>query len=113
MQELANVQGVGGLYFVGAYSLYSVPLLENGVASAMKVALRLGARVPWLDQENPVEISTEGDGKPLMAAGGSRKNDQFIWAGVGLDAWARSILGANCFCNASAEATPAFKALDQ
>jgi hypothetical protein len=76
----------------------------------MKVALRLGARVPWLDQEGSGDASSEGDANPLMAGGTAipAKNDRYIWAGVGVNAWSRSILGASCFCNAGAEATPAF-----
>ena len=38
---LAKVNGRGGIWFVGAYSLYSMPLLENGVRSAIRVANRL------------------------------------------------------------------------
>jgi len=42
MGELAKVQGKGHVWLVGAYSLNSMPLLENGVKSAIDVAARLG-----------------------------------------------------------------------
>ena len=42
MVSLAQTQGRGSVWFVGAYSLYSMPLLENGVKSAIGVARRLG-----------------------------------------------------------------------
>lgn len=32
-----SVKGVGGVWFVGAYALLSVPLLENGVNTAIQV----------------------------------------------------------------------------
>ena len=37
MAELQASQGHGHVWFVGAYSRYSMPLLENGVKSAMEV----------------------------------------------------------------------------
>lgn len=42
MATLQKAQGTGHVWFVGAYSLDSMPLLENGVKSAMVVARRLG-----------------------------------------------------------------------
>lgn len=42
MERLQESQGKGHVWFVGAYSLNSMPLLENGVKSAMRVARRLG-----------------------------------------------------------------------
>ena len=42
MAQLATSQGVGHIWFVGAYARYSMPLLENGVKSAMEVSRRLG-----------------------------------------------------------------------
>ena len=39
---LAQSQGAGHVWLVGAYSRYSMPLLENGVKSAMEVARALG-----------------------------------------------------------------------
>jgi len=42
MQDLQQLQGVGRVWFVGAYSLDSMPLLENGVKSSIEVASRLG-----------------------------------------------------------------------
>ena len=47
MRRLAGIQGSGGVWFVGAYALYSVPLLENGVRSGVRVAKSLGCNVPW------------------------------------------------------------------
>ncbi|KAH9256346.1 hypothetical protein BASA81_005579 [Batrachochytrium salamandrivorans] len=41
LDHLNSKQGQGGLWFVGAYSLYSMPLLENGVRSAIRVANKL------------------------------------------------------------------------
>ena len=41
MQQLRRAQGDGHIWFVGAYSRYSMPLLENGVTSAMEVARAL------------------------------------------------------------------------
>eukprot|EP00939_MAST-03C_sp_MAST-3C-sp1_P002851 g2851.t1 len=40
-------QGEGHIYVVGAYTLFDVPLQENGVASAIAVTSRLGVRVPF------------------------------------------------------------------
>ena len=45
MAELKASQGHGHVWFVGAYSRYSMPLLENGVKSAMEVARALGVDV--------------------------------------------------------------------
>ena len=96
--------GTGGLYFVGAYSLYALPLLENGVASAMKVAMRLGAQVPWLGSSG----EEKGAQHKKQQAGGSGSsssfvsvstNGHFVWQGCGVDAWARNLLGGACFCN--------------
>jgi len=42
MADLQAAQGHGHVWFVGAYSRYSMPLLENGVKSAMVVARALG-----------------------------------------------------------------------
>jgi hypothetical protein len=47
MNDLEDCQGVGGLWFVGAYALFSVPLLENGVESAIRVSAAIGAPCPW------------------------------------------------------------------
>lgn len=49
IDALRDAQGDGGLFFVGAYSLYSMPLLENGVRSSCKVAKMLGAETVWGD----------------------------------------------------------------
>ena len=42
MADLASRQGSGHVWCVGAYARYSMPLLENGVKSAMEVARALG-----------------------------------------------------------------------
>ena len=47
---LKERQGKGGLYFVGAYSLYSMPLLESGVKSSCYVSTMLGAPPIWGDR---------------------------------------------------------------
>ena len=44
---MAQQQGVGGVWFVGAYARLAVPLLENGVCAAVAVAAALGAPCPW------------------------------------------------------------------
>ena len=53
MKRLHDVQGKGGIHFVGAYALLAVPLLENGVRSAMQTAERIDptCRAPWLDAD--------------------------------------------------------------
>ncbi|KAL1504482.1 hypothetical protein AB1Y20_010887 [Prymnesium parvum] len=42
MRQLQAAQGRAHIWFVGAYSRYSMPLLENGVKSSMEVARKLG-----------------------------------------------------------------------
>ena len=37
--------GKNGVWFAGSYSLYTVPLLESGVISAVRVAEQLGVKV--------------------------------------------------------------------
>lgn len=49
IDKLREAQGEGGIYYVGAYSLYSMPLLENGVRSSCKVARMLGVEPVWGD----------------------------------------------------------------
>ena len=41
-KELADEQGNDGIFFVGSYVHYDMPLLENGVVSALDVGRRLG-----------------------------------------------------------------------
>ena len=52
----------------GAYALYSVPLLENGVRSGMRVANSLGCKVPWSGSVGAEEDANSawvgGQGKP-------------------------------------------------
>ena len=50
MDLLEECQGLGNLYYVGAYVLLSVPLLENGVESSIRTCHKLGAKCPW----NPI-----------------------------------------------------------
>lgn len=42
MASLATLQGKGRVWFVGAYSRYTMPLLESGVKSAFEVSRSLG-----------------------------------------------------------------------
>jgi len=49
MAALHASQGSGHVWFIGAYSRYSMPLLENGVKSAMEVARALGVRTSDLE----------------------------------------------------------------
>jgi len=45
--ELDKYQGRNNVFFVGAYSKYGIPLLENGVKSAIDICERLGVSVDW------------------------------------------------------------------
>jgi len=48
MKLLEEIQGEGGIYFCGSYSLYGMPLLENGVESALTVAEMITPnKRPW------------------------------------------------------------------
>lgn len=49
MAQLASAQGAGHVWFVGAYSRYTMPLLENGVKSAFEVARALGVATEDLE----------------------------------------------------------------
>ena len=75
--ELSRLQGKGGLFFVGAYSLYSMPLLENGVRSACLVAKELGAAASWGDiqykgdQEIEERARAGGRGEAKTGGGGA------------------------------------------
>ena len=44
-QQLANMQGEGGLWFAGAWGSYGFH--EDGLKSALRVANRLGVQAPW------------------------------------------------------------------
>ena len=59
LDTLAKAQGQGNVWFIGAFSLYSMPLLENGARSAIRVANKLlkGSKVP--------EIGTQISGAPF------------------------------------------------
>jgi hypothetical protein len=48
-ERLEKLQGSGGIFYVGAYVNYEVPLLENAVKSAAKVARRLGVSLGLAD----------------------------------------------------------------
>ncbi|WP_413557416.1 NAD(P)/FAD-dependent oxidoreductase [Bdellovibrio sp. HCB209] len=44
-QGLPSIQGLGGVYYAGAWSRYGFH--EDGILSAVGVAERLGVRIPW------------------------------------------------------------------
>jgi len=73
IEELKRLQGEGGLYFVGAYSLYSMPLLENGVRSSCLVAKELGSEAPWgdLQYQGDKEIEERRKGEGTRGGGGA------------------------------------------
>ncbi|WP_455384525.1 NAD(P)/FAD-dependent oxidoreductase [Acidihalobacter prosperus] len=62
-QRLPELQGMGGLWLAGAYTGYGFH--EDGLASAVSIARRLGALPEWLDLENhrsgpaPSTLATE------------------------------------------------------
>jgi len=73
MAALHKSQGQGHVWFVGAYSRYSMPLLENGVKSAMEVARALGVTTSDL----------EVDEEQLSAAAASANTARNrLWLGV-------------------------------
>lgn len=73
MAALHKSQGQGHVWFVGAYSRYSMPLLENGVKSAMEVARALGVTTSDL----------EVDEEQLSAAAASANTARHrLWLGV-------------------------------
>lgn len=47
LARLASLQGEHGLFCAGSYALVGMPLLDNGVASGLRVAAALGGRLPW------------------------------------------------------------------
>ena len=47
LEALWRGQGCGGVYYCGAYSLFSVPLQESAVKSAVRVAELLGVECGW------------------------------------------------------------------
>lgn len=77
MNDLEDCQGGGGLWYVGAYALFSVPLLENGVESAIRVANRLGAPCPW---KPTFSSSTKSNAKSLYVD----KAKGFNWANLAI-----------------------------
>lgn len=48
VRKLWELQGSGGVWFVGAYSLFMVPLQESACLSALRVAAALGEAPAWL-----------------------------------------------------------------
>jgi predicted NAD/FAD-binding protein len=69
MRALAGAQGEGGLYFCGAYALFAIPLQENGVRSAVRVAEMLGSPCPWADPgEAQLKANFERRTKAAVAA---------------------------------------------
>ncbi|EOD12513.1 hypothetical protein EMIHUDRAFT_120095 [Emiliania huxleyi CCMP1516] len=63
MGKLARCQGRGSLWLVGSYVRCSMPLLENGVTSAIEVAKRLGVDV------SDIEYVESRQAKPQPAGG--------------------------------------------
>ena len=64
-----RVQGKGGVWFVGSYACYSVPLLESGVQSAMLVCERLGVSAPWLaEAQRQGELQRRASARKSVAA---------------------------------------------
>ena len=49
--RLVEIQGAGNLYFAGAWTGHGFH--EDGLKSAVRVALSLGARIPWLTNATP------------------------------------------------------------
>lgn len=47
LSRLARLQGSHGVYVAGSFALAGMPLLDNGVASGLRVAAALGGRLPW------------------------------------------------------------------
>ena len=47
IEDLRKVQGLRNIWFCGSYARYAVPLLENGLSSAIEVCGRLGVDCPW------------------------------------------------------------------
>jgi hypothetical protein len=43
---LERINGTGNIWFIGAYSIYGIPLLESAVLSAYRVVERLGVQPP-------------------------------------------------------------------
>jgi predicted NAD/FAD-binding protein len=83
MRRLAAYQGRGHVWFVGAYSLYSMPLLENGVKSAMTVARALGV------DTSDVEFNEEAATAAVRSGRGSVRSPRslavlLVFAAVGL-----------------------------
>jgi predicted NAD/FAD-binding protein len=53
---LNPLQGARGIYFCGSYARVAMPLLENGVHSAMEIAHMLGSPAPWARQDRKVKV---------------------------------------------------------
>ena len=60
ISRLQEAQGHGHVWFVGAYSRYSMPLLENGVKSAMAVARALGVDTSDVEFDEEANRLTKG-----------------------------------------------------
>lgn len=61
LKPLWAAQGQGGVFVCGSYCMHSMPLLESAVTSAIEVAGRLGATLPW--SCGPVCLSKDIDFK--------------------------------------------------
>jgi len=59
MAALQEAQGDGHVWFVGAYSLNSMPLLENGVKSAMMVARHLGVDTSDVEFDESTHVARQ------------------------------------------------------
>eukprot|EP00163_Fabomonas_tropica_P031540 TRINITY_DN752_c2_g1_i4.p1 TRINITY_DN752_c2_g1~~TRINITY_DN752_c2_g1_i4.p1 ORF type:complete len:163 (-),score=24.42 TRINITY_DN752_c2_g1_i4:219-707(-) len=54
---LEKLQGKGNLWYCGSYARFGMPLLENGVRSALEIAEALGVERPWHCPEPPSKTS--------------------------------------------------------
>lgn len=82
MGKLARCQGRGSLWLVGSYVRCSMPLLENGVTSAIEVAKRLGVDV------SDIEYVESRQAKPQPAGG------RLVWWAVAAALAVAAVLAA-------------------
>lgn len=66
-RRFGRIQGRGGVWHAGAWLGYGFH--EDGLTAGLRVALRLGGRVPWrfVDHRIPGELPTVGAGAPARA----------------------------------------------
>ena len=55
---IEEYQGKGNIYFAGSYNVYTVPLLESGLLSAMRVSESMGVKNPWKPIPTTMEQKT-------------------------------------------------------